>query len=140
MHIQSNIIYNSSNWELEHEWTVNKNVKLKNPDSVISEPGKEIDDYDDKLLLDENVKGHIINKVQEETIGVERHELDMYINLLINDGRIIDAHALIDSGCTGSFIDAGFVERYKILTKKLPEPADVLNADGSKNEGGKMTH
>ena len=55
MHIQSNIIYNSSNWELEHEWTVNKNVKLKNPDSVISEPGKEIDDYDDKLLLDENM-------------------------------------------------------------------------------------
>ena len=140
MHIQSNIIYNSLNWELEHEWTVNKNVELKNPNSVISEPEKEIDDYDDELLLDENVKGHIINKVQEETIGVERHELDMYINLLIDDGRIIDAHALIDLGCTGSFIDAGFVERYKIPTKKLPEPADVLNADGSKNEGGKMTH
>ena len=52
MHIQSNIIYNSSNWELEHEWTVNKNVELKNPNSVISEPEKEIDDYDDELLLD----------------------------------------------------------------------------------------
>ena len=64
----------------------------------------------------------------------------MYNNLLIDDGRIIDAHALIDSGCTGSFIDAGFVERYKIPTKKLPKPADVLNADGSKNEGGKMMH
>ena len=64
MHIQSNIIYNSPNWELEHEWTVNKNVELKNPNSVISEPEKEIDDYDNELLLDENVKGHVINKVQ----------------------------------------------------------------------------
>ena len=77
MHIQSNIIYNPSNWELEHEWTVNKNVELKNLNSVISEPGKEIDDYDDELLLNRNVKGHIINKVQEENLRVERHELDI---------------------------------------------------------------
>ena len=49
-------------------------------------------------------------------------------------------HALIDSGCMDSIIDAGFVERYKILTKKLSKLADILNADGSKNEGGKMTY
>ena len=61
----------------------------------------------------------------------------MYINLLIDNGRIIDVHALIDSGYTGSFIDASFIERYKISTKKLPKPADILNVDGSKNVLGK---
>ena len=138
-HIQSNVIYNSSNWELEHEWSANKNDELKNPISVNKESENKIDDCDREFLLDGNVKGHVVNKVQEENLRVERHELDMYVNLMVNDGRIIDVHALVDPGCTGSFIDEGFVERYKIPTMDLPEPADVLNADGSKNEGGQMT-
>ncbi|THH01892.1 hypothetical protein EW145_g6835 [Phellinidium pouzarii] len=51
----------------------------------------------------------------------------------------IDAHALIDSGCTGSCIDAHFVLRYHIPTKQYPNPLKVFNADGSDNNGGLIT-
>ena len=51
----------------------------------------------------------------------------------------IDAHALVDSGCTGSCIDAKYVERYHLPTKRYPNPLKVLNADGSDNDGGLIT-
>ena len=45
----------------------------------------------------------------------------------------IDAHALVDSGCTGSCIDSRFVIRYSIPTKRYIAPLKVSNADGSEN-------
>ena len=54
-------------------------------------------------------------------------------------GREIDVHALVDSGCTGSCIDARFVSHYQIPTKCYPNPLKVFNADGSDNEGGLIT-
>ena len=62
------------------------------------------------------------------------------LNLLTpNSEQGIDAHVLIDSGCTGSCIDSGFVKRYNIPTKRYPNPLRVSNADGSTNEGGLIT-
>ena len=62
------------------------------------------------------------------------------LNLLTpNLEQGIDAHVLIDSGCTGSCIDSGFVKRYNIPTKRYPNPLRVSNADGSTNEGGLIT-
>ena len=72
-------------------------------------------------------------------IKEERSELNLYVDLLLKDGTVIDVHALIDSGCTGSFIDASFIECYQISTTALSQHVDVLNANGSTNEGGKMT-
>lgn len=51
----------------------------------------------------------------------------------------IDAHALVDSGCTGSCIDSRFVTRYQLPTKRYIAPLKVSNADGSDNEGGLIT-
>lgn len=51
----------------------------------------------------------------------------------------IDAHALVDSGCTGSCIDSRFVARYQLPTKRYIAPLKVSNADGSDNEGGLIT-
>ncbi|KAL5504680.1 hypothetical protein ACEPAH_7343 [Sanghuangporus vaninii] len=52
------------------------------------------------------------------------------------DEYLIDAHALIDSGCTGSCIDEGFVKRYNFPTQKYIRPRPVFNADGTSNESG----
>ena len=46
---------------------------------------------------------------------------------------------LIDSGCTGSCIDIGLVQRHNIPTKKLMVPQPVYNADGTLNSLGKIT-
>ena len=54
------------------------------------------------------------------------------------DGQpvLIDAHALIDSGCTASCIDVGFVKRYDIPTQPYIKPIPIFNADGTSNDGG----
>lgn len=51
----------------------------------------------------------------------------------------VPAHALIDSGCTKSCIDKNFVERNHIPTHELTTPYSIYNADGSNNEGGRVT-
>lgn len=69
-------------------------------------------------------------------------QLDAFVSLNLlapNSKRGIDAHVLIDSGCTGSCIDLGFVKHYDIPTKRYPNPLRVSNADGSFNEGGLIT-
>ena len=46
--------------------------------------------------------------------------------------------ALLNSGCTGSAIDAGFVKEHGINTKKMHVPIPVYNTDGSHNSGGSI--
>ena len=53
--------------------------------------------------------------------------------------EFIDAHALVDLGCTGSCIDAGFVKCCRLPTKKYIKPLAVFNADGTNNEAGMIT-
>ena len=49
--------------------------------------------------------------------------------------------ALVDSSCTGSFIDIDInvVLHFKIPTKKLKVPTPVYNADGTLNQLGGIT-
>ncbi|KAL5501635.1 hypothetical protein ACEPAH_8895 [Sanghuangporus vaninii] len=56
------------------------------------------------------------------------------LNPIKQDEYLIDAHALIDSGCTGSCIDEGFVKRYSFHTQRYIRPRPVFNADGTSNE------
>ena len=102
---------------------------------------QKIDDHDSfERLLDECVKGSIVRKVQEETTAEEKSELDLFVDLILDDGRTLDAHAIIDSGCTNSYIDVKYVAWNKIPMKRLPQSVEVLNADGTENEGGNITH
>ena len=55
---------------------------------------------------------------------------------MVSQFRVI---GLIDSGCTGSCIDIGLVQRQRIPTQKLPVPQPVYNADGTLNAAGKIT-
>ncbi|KAL5537260.1 hypothetical protein ACEPAF_1086 [Sanghuangporus sanghuang] len=62
-------------------------------------------------------------------------EVDL-LNPLLEEENFINAHALIDSGCTGSCIDEGFVKRYGFPTQRYIRPRPVFNADGTSNEAG----
>ena len=46
----------------------------------------------------------------------------------------------MDSGCTGSSIDSGFVQAKGLNTHPLPRPIPVYNADRTLNKGGATTH
>ena len=48
--------------------------------------------------------------------------------------------ALVDSRCTGSSIDAGFVKAKGLNARPLPHPIPVYNADGTLNKAGSITH
>ena len=66
-------------------------------------------------------------------------QLEILLTLITSGSRVteeIDAHALIDSGCTGSCVDSRFVARYQLPTKRYPNPLKVFNADGTDNDGG----
>lgn len=57
----------------------------------------------------------------------------------LDNHRSFSIKALIDSGCTGSSIDAGFIAAKGINTQKLARPIPVCNADGTLNAGGVIT-
>ena len=54
--------------------------------------------------------------------------------------KYIKAKALIDSGCTGCAISRNFIQEQHINREKLPYKVKVLNADGSENSAGRITH
>jgi hypothetical protein len=53
-----------------------------------------------------------------------------------DNGRSYSAHALVNSGATGNFIDKTFVVDNRINSQKLEKPIPVKNADGSNNRAG----
>ena len=57
-----------------------------------------------------------------------------------NTEQYVEAKALIDSGCTGCAINREFVNKHKIKREKLSRQLRVLNADGSENSSGRITH
>ena len=70
-----------------------------------------------------------------------RQSLDVEVILRSLDKRkTIPVSALIDSGCTGSCIDAEFVKAYSLEELPLVKPIQVYNANGTANRGGSITH
>ena len=52
--------------------------------------------------------------------------------------RICHVSALLDSGATGLFIDATYVEQHRLTTRPLTHPIPVYNIDGTCNEAGSI--
>jgi hypothetical protein len=48
--------------------------------------------------------------------------------------------ALIDSGAIENFIDQETVKKLKLGSKKLSEPVQLRNIDGTYNQSGSVTH
>jgi hypothetical protein len=60
--------------------------------------------------------------------------------LTTEDDRSFLADALLDCGCTDTAINCSFVEKEGIPVKKLPFPRNSMNADGTENKNGQVTH
>jgi len=52
----------------------------------------------------------------------------------------VTVKALLDSGATGLFAGRKFVEKHGFKMQKLDRPVNVRNVDGTKNNGGMITH
>ena len=52
--------------------------------------------------------------------------------------QIRHVSALLDSGATGLFIDATYVEQHRLTTRPLTHPIPVYNIDGTRNEAGSI--
>jgi len=55
-----------------------------------------------------------------------------------HEGVTVDA--LLDSGATGLFMDKGFMEKNGLKMERLERPVKVMNANGTHNSGGDITH
>ncbi len=65
--------------------------------------------------------------------------IDVQIETLTDTSKITTT-ALIDSGCTSSAINRAFVKKHNIPTYATAAPIPVYNADGTRNQGGSITH
>ena len=65
--------------------------------------------------------------------------LDLSVSLITDNGKTLSTMALIDSGCTGSSIDKGFIQQHHIPTHELPQSIPVYNADGTPNSRGAIS-
>ena len=58
----------------------------------------------------------------------------------VSNDKEYETKVLLDSGCTGSSMDKAFAIKNNIPLKRLLKPMKVLNADGTENKGGMITH
>jgi hypothetical protein len=78
--------------------------------------------------------------VVEARTTVAQKELSVsFGGKLTHAGKSVDAQILVDSGATHSFIHQRILDRNQWKGKPLERPFNVLNADGSTNQAGKIT-
>ena len=66
--------------------------------------------------------------------------LQLPIHLQTTDTMLeFGTKALVDTGATGDFIDADFVEKQGLPTRTLSTPIPVYNVDGTPNEAGSIS-
>ena len=75
---------------------------------------------------------------READVFRPRRQLDVpaLLESLDGDGLPVKVIALVDSGATGSVIDAGFARANGFKEIPLDKPIPVLNADGTRNRAG----
>ena len=56
----------------------------------------------------------------------------------LDTGEVVASLALLDCRATGLFIDGNFVKMKNLTTRKLSQPVNVYNVDGTPNEAGKV--
>ena len=64
-------------------------------------------------------------------------QLEVPVVIWTTEGKTFREEAIVDSGCTETFIDREFVKKHKIPTIPLKKPVPIRNVDGSL-VGGKM--
>ena len=64
----------------------------------------------------------------------------MRLPLIVRATKATHTTGLIDSGAGGDFIDQRFAQAWNLPLEPLSTPLPVLNADGTPNERGDITH
>jgi hypothetical protein len=59
---------------------------------------------------------------------------------IVNNGRQIDAYAILDSGAKGVYCNKTFIDKHKIPTHTLEHPVYARNVDGTLNKHGIICH
>src|SRR5882757_191634 len=69
------------------------------------------------------------------------NQLSIKVLLKTQDtNQYVEAKALIDSGCTRCAISRSFIKKHQINRTKLDHKIRVVNADGTENKAGRITH
>lgn len=95
-----------------------------------------------KTLLEKFEKPRRWKGPKKIVIGTGANQLDIPVRLqdLTSTGKTIRSVALLDSGCTSSIIDEAFVRKHQLPTWPLVNAIPAVNADGTKNAAGPITH
>ena len=73
--------------------------------------------------------------------NVARNKSSFYLPITLwVYGKKVQVEALVDSGATATFINQSVVKSNNLVTDKLATPFHVINADGTTNQGGRITH
>jgi hypothetical protein len=59
---------------------------------------------------------------------------------IVNNGRQINAYAILDSGAEGVYCNKSFIDKYKIPTHALEHPVYAWNVNGTLNKHGIICH
>ena len=65
--------------------------------------------------------------------------MEIAISMDIEDRRVVETKALIDSGAGGLFIDEDFIKKLRAPLTNLSQPIPVFNVDGTSNKNGIIT-
>jgi hypothetical protein len=75
--------------------------------------------------------------VISSTPSLNSLELDVLMQTL-DTGKVVASPALLDCGATGLFVDGNFVKMKNLMMRKLSQPVNVYNVDGTPNEAEKV--
>jgi hypothetical protein len=56
----------------------------------------------------------------------------------LDTAKVVALPALLDCGATGLFIDGNFIKTRNLTTRKLSQPVNIYNVDGTPNKAGKV--
>jgi hypothetical protein len=68
------------------------------------------------------------------------NSLKLNVSMQTLDTReVVASLALLDCGATGLFVNGEFMKAKNLMTRKLSQPINVFNVDGTPNEAGKVS-
>jgi predicted aspartyl protease len=93
----------------------------------------------EKATATKNLVAQRTSVVEARTTVAQKELSVSFGGKLTHAGKSVDAQVLVDSGATHSFIHQKILDRNQWKGKPLEKPFNVLNADGSTNQAGKIT-
>jgi hypothetical protein len=74
------------------------------------------------------------------SVDSSRNFPDIQLRCKTNTGFVFTTPVLLDSGANSSYVDHSFVKKHSLDLITLDQPRYVYNVDGTRNQGGTVTH